>query len=121
MKAELSLQDDVMIVNLSGRINMEYTEVFREACLKQIGTRSNKIIFNLKELSFVGSNGIMPFVGALTTLAQGQNKQIRFCGVGSEFKKIFAASPLATIQILDDTDKAILSLRALDFIENDPA
>ena len=121
MKAQLTVKDDIVVVKLSGRINMEYTEVFREACLRDIGGRANKIIFNLQELSFVGSNGIMPFVNALTTLAQGENKQNKFVGVGSEFKKIFAASPLANIEMLDNIDGAFASLRNLDFIENDPA
>jgi anti-anti-sigma factor len=121
MKAELSVQEDVVVVNLSGRINMEYTEIFREACLRDIGQRANKIIFNLQGLSFVGSNGIMPFVSTLTDLAQTENKVLRFCGVGSEFKKVFAASPLANIQILESIDGAFASLRHLDFIDKDPA
>lgn len=120
MKAELSQKEDVVIVNLSGRINLEYTEIFREACIKDIGGRGNKIIFNLQGLNFVGSNGIIPFVNALTALAKNQEKKLRFCGVGSEFKKIFAASPLANIQMFETTDKAVASLRTLDFIENDP-
>ena len=121
MKAHLAMKDDVVVVNLSGRINMEYTDIFREACLNDIGIRANKIIFNLKELNFVGSNGIIPFVNAISALAENKNKQLRFCGVGSEFKKIFAASPLASVQILDSIDGAFASLRNLDFIENDPA
>ena len=118
MKAQMSTHEDVVIVNLSGRINMEYTEPFREAILRDIGGRSNKIVFNLKELSFVGSNGIMPFVKTLSDLAASQNKQLRFCAVGSEFQKIFAASPLANVQIFETQDSAIASLRNLDFIES---
>lgn len=117
MKAQVSKVEDVVIVNLSGRINMEYTEPFREACLKDIARRSNKIIFNLKDLSFVGSNGIMPFVNTLRDLAAQQSTEVRFCQVGSEFQKIFAASPLATVQIFESQDTAIASLRNLDFIE----
>lgn len=118
MKAQLSTVDDVVIVNLSGRINMEYTEPFREACLKEIPRRSKKIIFNLKELSFVGSNGIMPFVRTLNDLAAQQETELRFCQVSSEFQKIFAASSLASVQIFDNQDSAVASLRNLDFIES---
>ncbi len=121
MKAKLLVKEDVVVVNLSGRIEMEYTDIFREACLNEIGRRGNKIIFNLQELSFVGSNGIMPFVGALTALAEIENKQLRFCGVGAEFKKVFAASPLAAVQILDNLDRAFDSLKNFDFIESDLA
>lgn len=119
MKAQMSTMDDVVVVNLSGRINMEYTEPFRDAILKDIGRRSNKIVFNLKDLSFVGSNGIMPFVQTLTELASSQNKELRFCAVGSEFQKIFAASPLANVQVFDNQDSAIASLRNLGFIESE--
>jgi len=118
MKATISKFDDVVVVNLSGRINMEYTEVFREACLKEFPKRSNKLIFNLNDLSFVGSNGIMLFVNALRDLAVSQKAEMRFCEVSSEFKKIFAASPLSHIQIFENQDVAIASLRNLDFIES---
>lgn len=118
MKAQMSTVDDVVVVNLSGRINMEYTEIFRDACLRDISRRSKKIIFNMRDLSFVGSNGIMPFVQALKELAAQDETQLRFCQVGSEFKKIFAASPLSNIQIFDNEDTAMASLRNLGFIEN---
>ena len=117
MKAKLSKVDDVVVVNLSGRINMEYTAPFRDACLRDIAQRSDKIVFDLKDLSFVGSNGIMPFVSTLNDLAALSTKELRFCGVGAEFKKIFAASPLAEIKIFDNQDGAIASLGNLDFIE----
>ena len=117
MKAKLSVHKDVVIVNLSGRINMEYTEPFRDAVLKDIGSRANKIIFNMKELSFVGSNGIMPFVKAISDLASTGEKQLRFCEVGSEFQKIFAASPLAGVQIFETQDIAVASLHNMEFIE----
>ena len=114
----MSTVDDVMVVNLSGRINMEYTEIFREACLSDISRRSKKIIFNMRDLSFVGSNGIMPFVHALKELAGQHETQLRFCQVGSEFQKVFAASPLSNIQIFETEDSAIASLRNLTFIES---
>ena len=111
MKAKLSKKEDVVIVNLSGRIDVEYTEPFRQACLSDIAQRAEKIIFNLNGLSFVGSNGIMPFVEALNDLAKTKNAKVKFCQVGSEFQKIFAASPLANIEICENEDKAIESLQ----------
>ena len=118
MRAKLSSYKDMIIVSLSGRINMDYTDNFREALLNDIGHRSDKIIFNMEELSFVGSNGIIPFVNSLGELAQKQGKQLRFCSVCSEFQKIFAASSVANIQILENQEKAMNSLRNLDFIDN---
>ena len=117
MKAKISNLGDVVIVNLSGRIDMEYSQYFRKACLDEIAGRADKIIFNLRDLDFVGSNGIMPFVQALSDLAGQDRKKIHFCQVGSEFQKIFAVSTLAHLQIFNDQDHALASIRGLDFIE----
>ncbi len=53
----------------------------------------------------------MPFVEALNDLAKSKNAKVKFCQVGSEFQKIFAASPLANIEICENEDKAIESLQ----------
>ena len=121
MKAKLSQKNDVTIVNLSGRIDMEYTEPFRDACLNDIARRSEKIVFNLNGLSFVGSNGIMPFVKAIYELSQKKEGKLRFCEVGSEFQKIFAASPLSSIEICESEDKAVASFNMPQFIGDQQA
>jgi len=117
MKANISNLGDVVIVNLSGRIDMEYSQLFREACLCDIAKRSDKIIFNLKDLNFVGSNGIMPFVQALSDLANQDKKKVHFCQVSPEFQKIFAASTLSHLRIFNDQNHALAFIRELDFIE----
>ena len=117
MKARISNFGDVVIVNLSGRIDMEYSQLFRDACLDDIAKRADKIIFNLKGLSFVGSNGIMPFVQALSELASQDKKKVHFCQVSSEFQRIFAASTLSHLEIFNDQNHALASIRELDFID----
>lgn len=117
MKAEISNLGDVVVVNLSGRIDMEYSQLFRKACLDNIASRCDKIIFNLKGLNFVGSNGIMPFVQTLSELASQNRKKIHFCQVSSEFQRIFAASTLSHLRIFNDQDHALDSIRELDFID----
>ena len=118
MKAELISMNDVVVVNFSGCIDIEYSQLFHKACLNDIGGRSNKIIFNLKELNFVGSNGIIPFVRTLRDLADQSEKKVVFCQVGSEFRKIFETSPLANIEIFEDQNRALASLRNMDFVES---
>ncbi len=116
MKAKISSLGDVVIVNLSGRIDIEYSQLFRKACLGDIARRSDKIIFNLKDLNFVGSNGIVPFIQALSDLAGQDRKRVHFCQVSPEFQKIFAAST-ADLQVFNDQDHALASIRGLGFIE----
>ena len=118
MKAKLAKKNDVMIVSLSGRIDVEFAEPFREACLGKIAKSSDKIVFNMNELSFVGSNGIMPFVRTMMDLAKNEKAKLKFCEVSSEFKKIFAASPLQNIEIFESEDKAVDSFADLAHLQN---
>lgn len=68
MEAKLSWYGDIMIVDLKGHLDFEsVTE------LKKRSTRhftQNKVIFHLKELSFVGSTGIRDFVDVLAQLSE---------------------------------------------------
>ncbi|MCB0378160.1 MAG: STAS domain-containing protein [Bdellovibrionales bacterium] len=124
MKAKLEQKDDVVVISLSGRIEMDYSEPFHHACLKDIANRSENLIFNLNELSFVGSNGIMPFVKTLHELAAMKKNKIRFCEVSSEFKRIFAASSLAAVEIFETELKALESFKSeinLEIIEKEAA
>ena len=107
MRAKMAKKKDVVVVSLSGRIDMEYAEPFRQACLTDIAARGKNIVFNMEDLSFVGSNGITPFVRTIVDLVQSQNSTLKFCGVGAEFKKIFAASPLQNIEVFENEDSAV--------------
>jgi anti-anti-sigma factor len=110
MEAKVQRVQGVTIVNLKGFIDVETAQPFREACLKSLGREGNKVIFNLEELQFVGSNGIIPFVETLHDLYDQTSAQIKFCKVSVEFQKIFKASPLRDVEIFNDENGAISSL-----------
>ena len=110
MKAKMSKKQDVVVVSLSGRVEVENAEPFRHACLNAIPTLGKKIVFNMSGLSFVGSNGITPFVRAIVELTEKSDSTLKFCEVGSEFQKIFAASPLHIVETFESEERALASL-----------
>ena len=110
MKAKMSKKNDVVVVSLSGRVEVENAEPFRQACLSSIPSLGKKIVFNMSGLSFVGSNGITPFVKAILEMTEKSESTLKFCEVGSEFQRIFAASPLHSVEMFESEARALEAL-----------
>ena len=99
-------KDNILIIHLKGEVDFASTEPFHETCMKKL-TQKN-IIFNLKDLHFVGSDGLSPFLDTMKQL--GQCSQLRFCCVGSEFRRLFANSEeIHDKNIYDDEHSATIS------------
>lgn len=107
MEAKVLKVKGVTIVNLKGFIDVETAAPFKDACIKSFAKHGSKVVFNLEHLQFVGSNGIIPFVESLGDICDQESIQVKFCRVGSEFKKVFQASPLRDIEICNDEEGAI--------------
>lgn len=110
MEAKVLKVNGVTVVNLKGFIDVETAAPFRDACIKTFSKAGQKVVFNLEKLQFVGSNGIIPFVESLQDICDSESIQVKFCRVGSEFKKVFQASPLRDIEIFNDEAGAISAL-----------
>jgi len=109
MEAKVLKKNGVTVINLRGFIDIETAQPFREACRKSLA-KSEKVVFNLEGLNFVGSHGILPFVETLHDLCEVETVQVKFCAVSSEFQKIFKASPLRDVEIFNDEGAAVVAL-----------
>lgn len=109
MQAKMERDGEVIVVHLQGRVDFESAGPFRETCLQRLADA--KVVFNLNRLSFVGSNGITPFVEAITALSEKNQQGICFCGVGSEFRRIFEASDIRNLRIFADENGAKLAFQ----------
>ena len=110
MQAEYEVIDGVMVIHLRGHLSYEWAGVFRSNCLKQLAQlQYEKVVFNLSQLSFVGSSGISEFLETITELSSNRTPQIKFSGVANEFQRIFQASPLKDIEIYEDDKTACSS------------
>lgn len=110
VEANFAVSSGVVVVELKGRLDFETTEPFRRTCLERL--IQEKVVFDLKHLSFVGSLGLKDFVETLDSMAQKSALGVRFCGVSSEFRRLFEASGLAGQEFFDNRERAIQSFAA---------
>ncbi len=104
MRAKLKKQNGVLVVALSGRVDVETAEPFRAACAREL--RGHKIIFDFSSLAFVGSQGLLPFLETLQNFYDSCGGDFKFSGVGTDFRKLFAATPLNVVPIFETVDGA---------------
>src|SRR5882724_6568454 len=110
MQAKIRKDGDVTVVELRGQLDFETAEPFRETCNDILA--NSKVVFNLADLNFVGSSGIGSFVNTLREFTKKNPVPPRFCGVRSEFKKVFKANGDAEFQIFEDEQSALTSFNA---------
>lgn len=104
MQARVSREGEVVVVHLLGRIDSESADAFRKTCLERFAT--SQVVFNFADLSFVGSSGIIPFLETMQVFKQANLRGVRFCNVGTEFKRLFAATPLHDVLIYENFELA---------------
>jgi anti-anti-sigma factor len=107
MQASFAKLGEVVVVELKGRLDFETSEPFRRTCLERLVRE--KVVFDLGRLNFVGSLGLKDFVATLEDMTQSSGAGVRFCGVSSEFRRLFEASALAGREIFDTKAQAIQS------------
>jgi anti-anti-sigma factor len=104
MEAKVENRDGVYVVNLSGRMDFESADSLKSQCLKNFTNK--EVIFNLRELNFVGSSGITPFLELLTELSKTSGNKFKICNVGIEFMRMFESGTTDGIEIYRDVHDA---------------
>lgn len=111
MQANFARCGGVVIVELTGRLDFEGREPFRKTCMERL--LSERVVFDLRGLSFVGSLGLKDFVAILGAMHQSSLNGIRFSGVSPEFRRLFEASGLVPMEFYESPEKAIQSFTPL--------
>lgn len=109
MEARMIQEGEIVVIHLSGRIDVETSQAFREVLHTRLMNKS--IVFDFKSLSFVGSSGIISFLDALQKFHALRVSGLRFSSVGIEFRRVFAATPLNDILIFETAAAAVDSYR----------
>lgn len=102
MQAQITKEDDIIIIRLHGISDVESVADLDQACKKYC--LQKKVIFNLADLNFVGSSGLDKLMSIISSL--NQTSQIKICSARKEFQRIFATSRLEHIEIYEDEEKA---------------
>ena len=108
MKVRVTSREQVLIVDLIGKIDFESMKAFRIFCNEQLS--ADKIIFDFKDLNFVGSSGIGCLVEAIQTLLKQPTRRLGFCQMRSEFRRIFAAGELREVPVFETLNETMMAL-----------
>lgn len=111
MEANYIVRGEIVVVELKGRLNHEMSGTFRKTCLERL--LSEKVVFDLRNLNFVGSLGLKDFVDTLDHMAQHSQTGVRFSGVSSEFRRLFEATGIPSLNIYENAEKAVQSFSVL--------
>lgn len=101
MKTAIRKTGDTLIVTMDGRLDFGTYVPLREQLSRLVAKEEfqrassdaapAKIIFDLKNLEFVGSSGISSFVQTLKEFNEQMSVRPKYCNVKSEFKRIIKA------------------------------
>lgn len=114
MTAKINYEGDVAIVYLAGYLDFESSSAFRHLCLGQLMNR--KVVFDFKNLRFVGSCGISSFLETFRDYTEQSPHRPRFSAVGSEFRRLFMASQLVWAEIFENEQDAAVAFQRPDVV-----
>lgn len=105
MKADLRKNGDVFVVSIEGKLEIENTQPFRDACVGKL--MGQKIVFNMEQANFVGSTGLQPFLDAITQIDKKNAFGLKIVGVKPEFRRVISNLETTKVSFHDDVKSAI--------------
>jgi anti-sigma B factor antagonist len=113
MHVELRKQDDVVIVDLSGKLTAGLgDQILREAIDELLAEGRRQVLLNLSEVAFVDSAGVGELVAGLKT-ARRFGAELKLLNVGDRvYSTLDMARLLPTFETYQDEAEAIRSFGA---------
>ena len=95
--------NNVYVVELKGEVDFASAKAFYAVCMNKLAKKN--IVFNLKGLNFVGSDGLTEFMNTLKVLKK--KSRLKFCQAGSEFLSVFKAeNGIKNMSFYEDEESA---------------
>lgn len=107
MEIKLVLDGDITVVSLSGRIEIEKTQSFKNACLRTFANK--KVVFCMKNLNFVGSSGIQNFFSVLNDLNSDKQMSVKIARLNPDFQRLFSFSECSSLEMHESIEGALQS------------
>lgn len=110
MKNETNLSvnyiNDILIINISGKIDASNSEVISNNINKIIGNNKN-LILDLYQLEYISSAGLRVFL-SIVKKSKNYDGQVIFCNISNNIKELFDITGLTNVFILcNSLDEAI--------------
>lgn len=108
LKANVSQEGDITILELHGKLNFENQSELRTS-LVEIMQNGKQVVVDLNGLDFIGSSGVTNFIQTIREVGQEVGLTPRFCNVSREFRKIMQAFRIGQETIHDSRQDATRS------------
>ena len=125
MKTHIRKSGDAVVVSIDGKIDYETQVPLKDELSKitasdrrNTDSAPTKVIFNLKNLEFVGSSGISNLVQTLKDFNSRSEVRPRYCHVRSEFQKVIKAFDEQSLFEIFDTEERALNSFDLSSFDN---
>jgi anti-sigma B factor antagonist len=104
--------DDVVIMDLSGRITMgEGTLIVRERIKKLLDAGDSKFLLNLSDVDYIDSSGLGELVTSFTTV-RNQGGQLKLLNLTRRVQDLLQITKLLTVfEVFDSESEALKSLK----------
>lgn len=104
--------DDVVILDLSGRITLgEGTVVIRDALQKLLRSGDRKFLMNLADVDYIDSAGLGELITAFTTV-RGEGGQVKLLKLTNRIRDLLQITKLLTVfDTFENETEAIKSMR----------
>lgn len=91
---------DLMVIEVTGRIEPDQNKPFRDICEKKLKNR--KVVFCLDKLNFTASANILTFFESITMI-----EDVRLVGLKTDFYKLLELRGMTTIKTFNSLSDAI--------------
>jgi len=104
--------DDVVIMDLSGRITMgEGTLIVRDQIKKLLDAGDRKFLLNLSDVDYIDSSGLGELVTSFTTV-RNQGGQLKLLNLTRRVQDLLQITKLLTVfEVFDSESEALKSLK----------
>lgn len=116
MKAKFRKEQDIYFFDFEGDLDFQTVDKLKFFWFQK-GLRQKKIVFNLKSLSFVGSQGVSVF--SETVEAANKENYLKICCASPEFSRFFDSKGMRSL-LFESEGEAVSSFRAEELkLENE--
>jgi len=91
---------DLMVIEVTGRIEPDQNKPFRDICEKKLKNR--KVVFCLDKLNFTASANILTFFESITMI-----DDVRLVGLKTDFYKLLELRGMTSIKTFNSLSEAI--------------
>ena len=109
MKINEKRQDGVWIVEVSGEVDFHSSPDLREKLGKVADSQAEKVVINLKNVSYIDSSGLATFVEALQKIKRYKGKFV-LAELAPAVRSVFEIAKLDTIFSLASSEQEAFQL-----------